>query len=199
MSESARDAVTAHLTGLSRAAERTADELSGSIADIARIVTAALARGNKLMFCGNGGSAADAQHLATEYVVRFRRNRIPLPAIALTTDTSLLTAAANDLGFEEVFARQVQALGRRGDVLFLHSTSGESPNLIAAARAASAADVVTVGMLARGGGRLLEHVDHAIVLPTADGAHAQELHLAIGHAICGIVDAAAAAPGERAP
>jgi D-sedoheptulose 7-phosphate isomerase len=197
MSDAARDAVAAHLTGLSRAAERTADGLSVNIADIARIVTAALARGNKLMFCGNGGSAADAQHLATEYVVRFRRNRTPLPAIALTTDTSLLTAAANDFGFEEVFARQVQALGRRGDVLFLHSTSGESPNLIAAARAASVADVVTVGMLARGGGRLLEHVDHAVVLPTADGAHAQELHLAIGHAICGIVDAAATAPGER--
>ena len=197
MSDAARDAVTAHLNGLARAATRTADELSESIADVARIATAALARGNKLLFCGNGGSAADSQHLATEYVVRFRRDRLALPAIALTTDTSLLTAAANDLGFEQIFARQVQALGVRGDILFLHSTSGESENLIAAARAAAAAGVVSVGMLARGGGRLREHVDHAIVLPTGDGAHAQELHLAIGHAICGIIDAAAVAPSQR--
>jgi D-sedoheptulose 7-phosphate isomerase len=193
MSDAARDAITAHLNGLSRAASRTADELSESIADVAHLVTTAFARGNKLLFCGNGGSAADAQHLATEYVVRFRRDRSPLPAIALTTDTSLLTAAANDLGFEQVFARQVQALGARGDILFLHTTSGESDNLIAAARAARAAGVVTVGMLARGGGRLRDEVDHAIVLPTGDGAHAQELHLAIGHAICGIADAATVA------
>ena len=198
MSDAARDAVTAHLKGLARAAERSADELSETIADIARIVTAALARGNKLMYCGNGGSAADAQHLATEYVVRFRQDRVPLPAIALTTDTSLLTAAANDLGFERVFARQVQALGREGDVLFLHSTSGESENLIAAADAAAAAGVITVAMLARGGGRLRGRVDRAVVLPTADGAHAQELHLAIGHAICGIVDTAARSAGVSA-
>lgn len=194
MSEAARDVITAHLNGLARAATRTADELSEAIADIARLVTTALEGGNKLLFCGNGGSAADAQHLATEYVVRFRRDRTPIPAIALTTDTSLLTAAANDLGFEQVFARQVQALGARGDILFLHTTSGESENLIAAARAARAAGVVTVGMLARGGGRLREQVDHAIVVPTGDGAHAQELHLAIGHAICGIVDAAGIPP-----
>jgi D-sedoheptulose 7-phosphate isomerase len=189
MSGVASDAVSTHLTGLARAAAHAADELSDSIGDIADLVVAALERGNKLLFCGNGGSAADAQHLATEYVVRFRRDRRPMPALALTTDTSLLTAAANDLGFEHVFARQVQALGGRGDILFLHSTSGDSENLIAAALAAREVGVVTVGMLARGGGRLREHVDHAIVLPTGDGAHAQELHLAIGHAICGIVDA----------
>jgi D-sedoheptulose 7-phosphate isomerase len=199
MSDAARDAVTAHLNGLSRAATRTADELAQAIADVARIVSSALERGSKLLFCGNGGSAADAQHLATEYVVRFRRDRAPIPAIALTTDTSLLTAAANDLGFEQVFARQVQALGARGDILFLHTTSGESDNLIAAAQAARTGGVVTVGMLARGGGRLREHVDHAIVVPTADGAHAQELHLAIGHAICGIVDAAGLGSAEDAP
>jgi D-sedoheptulose 7-phosphate isomerase len=148
----------------------------------------ALQQGQKLLFCGNGGSAADAQHLATEYVVRFRRNRQSFAALALTTDTSLLTAAANDLGFEQVFARQVTALGRAGDVLFLHTTSGESPNLIAAAHAARAGGLTTVGMLARGGGRLRPLVDHAIVIPTDDGAHAQEVQLALGHAICDIVD-----------
>jgi phosphoheptose isomerase len=104
--------------------------------ELVAVAATALAGGGKLMFCGNGGSAADAQHLATEYVVRFRDDRDPLPALALTTDTSLLTAAGNDYGFEHVFARQVLALGRKGDVLFLHSTSGRSPNLLRAAEAA---------------------------------------------------------------
>ena len=189
------DSVRTHLEALARTATRTADELSGAVDGIAALVIKALERGNKLMFCGNGGSAADAQHLATEYVVRFRDDRRPLPAMALTTDTSLLTAAANDLGFENVFARQVQALGAPGDILFLHTTSGESPNLLAAARAARAAGVICVGMLARGGGALRDEVDHAVIVPTADGAHAQELHLAVGHAICGIVDARASRGG----
>jgi D-sedoheptulose 7-phosphate isomerase len=140
------------------------------------------------MFCGNGGSAADAQHLATEYVVRFQDDRRPLPALALTTDTSLLTAAANDYGFEHVFARQVRALGRPGDVLFLHSTSGRSPNLLRAAEAAREQGVKTVALLARGGGGLAAAVDHALVLPTQSGARAQEVHLAIGHIICQLVE-----------
>ena len=155
---------------------------------IARSAVTAIESGNKLMFCGNGGSAADAQHLATEYVVRFMSTGRALPALALTTDTSLLTAAANDLGFESVFSRQVEALGRPGDVLFLHSTSGQSPNLLAAARAATAASVTTVALLARGGGPLRDLVDHALVLPTDDGARAQELQLAIGHIICDFID-----------
>jgi D-sedoheptulose 7-phosphate isomerase len=179
---------TAHLEGLAATAQRTARELAGEIAEVAEQVIAALDIGRKLLFCGNGGSAADAQHLATEYVVRFRRERRPLPALALTTDTSLLTAAANDFGFEEVFARQVLALGSAGDILFLHSTSGESPNLLAAARAAREVGVRTVALLARGGGRLRDAVDTALVVPTDSGAHAQELHLAIGHLICDLVE-----------
>jgi D-sedoheptulose 7-phosphate isomerase len=142
----------------------------------------------KLLFCGNGGSAADAQHIATEYVVRFRRNRRAVAAMALTTDTSLLTAAANDLGFDQVFERQVRALGRPGDVLFLHSTSGESENLLRAAAAARELGVHTVALLGRGGGRLKNAVDHAIVVPTDNGAHAQELHLAISHALCDVLE-----------
>ena len=114
--------------------------------------------------------------------------RAPLPAIALTTDTSLLTAAGNDYGFEHVFARQVHALGRPGDVLFLHSTSGRSPNLLAAARAARAAGLHTIALLAGDGGALRAEADLAILVPTGEGAHAQELHLAIGHAICGLVE-----------
>jgi D-sedoheptulose 7-phosphate isomerase len=181
-------AVTAHLEELSALASRVAAEQSARIAELAALVVRAFAANRKLMFCGNGGSAADAQHLATEYVVRFRSERRPLAAVALTTDTSLLTAAANDLGFEYVFARQLQALGQRGDILFLHSTSGESRNLIEAARAARECGVTTVALLARGGGALQHYVDRSLVLPTDNGAHAQELQLAIGHIICDQVE-----------
>ena len=186
-------------SGDARAQLRELAELASAVADsalcdelesVARLVEGALRDGRCLFFCGNGGSAADAQHLATEYVVRFRRERRALAAIALTTDTSLLTASANDLGFETVFARQVEALGRPGDVLFLHSTSGESANLLRAADAARAGGVRTVALLAKGGGRLKDRVDHALVVPTASTAHAQELHLALGHAICELVERA---------
>ena len=188
-------AIAEHLRGLAKLAEKVAATMEPEIFGIARRVLEAVDRDATLFFCGNGGSAADAQHLATEYVVRFRRNRRPLRAIALTTDTSLLTAAANDLGFEQVFARQIAALGRKGDVLFLHSTSGDSPNLVAAARAAREAGVTTIALLARGGGALRAEVDVALVLPTDVGAHAQEVQMAIGHAICDVVERHAA---ERA-
>lgn len=172
------------LTDLAELAMAVAEAMAGDIADLAAVAGTALVGGGKLMFCGNGGSAADAQHLATEYVVRFRDDRLPLPALALTTDTSLLTAAANDYGFEHVFSRQVRALGRPGDVLFLHSTSGQSSNLLRAAEAARERGVVTIALLARGGGPLVGAVDHALVVPTDSGARAQEVHLAIGHIIC---------------
>lgn len=188
MTSASPDAVTGALRALAGLAERLADEEAGRIARLAGLVVETLQAGNKLMFCGNGGSAADAQHLATEYVVRFRRDGRPLAALALTTDTSLLTAAANDLGFHDVFARQVSALGTAGDLLFLHSTSGESENLVRAAQAAQRVGVRTVALLARGGGRLRDRVDAALVLPTDDGARAQELHLAVGHIICDLVE-----------
>lgn len=189
MNEDWLDAVTDSLRTLADLAERVAETEAGRVATIAALVVETLEAGGKLMFCGNGGSAADAQHLATEYVVRFRRDGRPLPAVALTTDTSLLTAAANDYGFAQVFARQVDALGRPGDLLFLHSTSGESENLLEAARRASRRGVRTVALLARGGGRLKEEVDAALVLPTDHSARAQELQLAVGHAICDLVEA----------
>lgn len=188
MKSPAVDAAVRHLTALAELASAVARDMAGEIAEAAELTANALAGGGKLMFCGNGGSAADAQHLATEYVVRFERDRGPLPALALTTDTSLLTAAANDLGFEQIFARQVEALGRPGDVLFLHSTSGRSPNLLRAAEAARAREVVTIGMLARGGGALADLVDHALILPTQEGARAQEIQLAIGHIICELAE-----------
>jgi D-sedoheptulose 7-phosphate isomerase len=183
------NSITHHLRRLAATAEAVATQMAGLLAEIADHVANTIEGGGKLLFCGNGGSAADAQHLATEYVVRFKLHGRALPAIALTTDTSLLTAAANDLGFEQVFARQVEALARAGDFLFLHSTSGTSPNLLAAARAARTLGVQTAALLARGGGELKDLVDYAVVLPTDDSAHAQELHLAIGHAICDVVEA----------
>lgn len=182
------DTITRDLRALAELASAVAGAMAEDIAAAVEVAAAALDTGGKLMFCGNGGSAADAQHLATEYVVRFQHDRIPLPALALTTDTSLLTAAANDYGFEYVFARQVRALGRPGDVLFLHSTSGQSPNLLRAAEAAREGGVITIALLARGGGDLAGQVDHALVLPTDDGARAQEVQLAIGHIICKLVE-----------
>ena len=176
------------LVELSELAAVCARDLAEPIAQAGSMVLESLERGGSLLFCGNGGSAADAQHLAAEYVIRFKRARGPLRALALTTDTSVLTAGANDFGFAYVFARQVEALGREGDLLFLHSTSGDSENLLRAAEAARNAGIRTVALLARGGGRLQQEVDLALVIPTETIARAQELHLAIGHAICERVD-----------
>ncbi len=176
------------LIELSELAAVCARELEGPIAQAGLMVQETLEKGGTLFFCGNGGSAADAQHLAAEYVIRFKRARGPLRALALTTDTSVLTAGANDFSFEDVFARQVEALGQEGDLLVLHSTSGESENLLRAAAAARTARMFTVALLARGGGRLRQEVDLALVIPTETVARAQELHLAIGHAICERVD-----------
>ncbi|HWH53794.1 MAG TPA: SIS domain-containing protein, partial [Gemmatimonadaceae bacterium] len=143
-----------------------------------------------LFFCGNGGSAADAQHIATEYVVRYMRNRRAYPAVALTTDTSLLTAAANDFGFERVFARQVEALAKPADLLIIHSTSGTSPNVLEAAKAARAKQVRVLAFSARDGGPLKQLADHSVIIPTTRTDRAQELHLCIEHLICELVEQA---------
>jgi D-sedoheptulose 7-phosphate isomerase len=177
-----------------RLAEHTAvvDDVMATMADRIVELTALTAKtvreGGTLFFCGNGGSAADAQHLAAEYVVRFTRERRPIGAIALTTDTSILTAAGNDYGFAGTFERQVRALARSGDLLVMHSTSGESENLLRAATAATQRGVSTAALLARGGGRLAEAVDLALVVPTDSTARAQELHLTIGHIVCDLVE-----------
>jgi len=182
------DEARRQLAALASLANATSSDLAEAVASLADLVHDTLRGGGKLLFCGNGGSAADAQHLAAEYVVRFARERRPLAALALTTDTSVLTAAANDYGFESVFERQVRALALRGDLLVLHSTSGESENLIRAARAAREIGVTSVGVLARGGGRLKALVDLALVVPTDETSRAQELHLALGHVVCDIVE-----------
>lgn len=176
------------LSSLATLATRVAAEHAATAAAIAERYAQALRDGGTLFFAGNGGSAADAQHLATEYVVRYQSNRPALRAVALTTDTSLLTACANDMGFEEVFARQVDALGRAGDVLVLHSTSGESPNVVRAAQTARARGLTVVAFLGKSGGPLRELADLAIVVPADDTPRIQELHLALEHLICELVE-----------
>jgi len=179
----------ARLRDLARLAEATAAALPGEIAAAAALVREVLGGGGTLYFCGNGGSAADAQHIATEYVVRYMRNRRAMPAVALTTDTSLLTAAGNDLGFAEVFARQVEALVGASDLLVIHSTSGTSPNVLRAAEAARAKGAKVLALTARDGGQLKGLADLTIVVPTDRTDRAQEIHLCIQHAICEMVEA----------
>jgi D-sedoheptulose 7-phosphate isomerase len=182
-----QDRIRTDLAGLARLADATAEQ-ADAIAALAARFQATLAGGGTLFFAGNGGSAADAQHIATEYVVRFTRQRRALAAIALTTDTSLLTAVGNDLGFEQVFARQIEALGRPGDLLVLHSTSGESANLLAAAATARTRGVGVVALLGRGGGRLKDMADLALVIGSDEVSRIQELHLAVEHVIAGLIE-----------
>ena len=176
------------LRELAATAERVATELGPVMDRALELVQGTVARGGTLFFCGNGGSAADAQHMATEYVVRYMRNRRAYPAIALTTDTSLLTAAGNDIGFENVFARQVEALAKEGDLLIIHSTSGNSPNVLRAAEAARGKGVQVLAFSARDGGALKSLADHNVIIPTTRTDRAQELHLCIEHVICDAVE-----------
>ena len=180
--------IRASLSRLSTLVNRVADEQAGAVADLAARYEAVLRGGGTIFFAGNGGSAADAQHIAAEYVVRYQTTRPGLSAIALTTDTSVLTACANDLGFDEVFARQVESHVRPGDLLVLHSTSGESPNVIRAAQSAKARGVPVVAFLGKSGGPLKALADVALVVPADETARIQELHLAIEHIICDIVE-----------
>jgi D-sedoheptulose 7-phosphate isomerase len=179
---------TLALRDLAATAERVATELGADMDRALEMVQATITRGGTLFFCGNGGSAADAQHIATEYVVRYMRTRRAYPAIALTTDTSLLTAAGNDFGFEHIFARQIEALAKPGDLLIIHSTSGNSPNVLRAAEAARGKQVPVLAFSARDGGALRALADHSVVIPTTRTDRAQELHLCIEHIICDLVE-----------
>jgi D-sedoheptulose 7-phosphate isomerase len=178
----------AGLLELARLATTVSESMAPDLERALSMVRETVAAGRTLFFCGNGGSAADAQHMATEYVVRYVRNRRAYPAIALTTDTSLLTAAGNDFGFDHIFSRQIEALGRAGDLLIIHSTSGNSPNVLLAAAAARELGVQVLAFIARDGGKLLPLVDHAVVIPTDRTDLAQMLHLYIEHLICELVE-----------
>jgi D-sedoheptulose 7-phosphate isomerase len=176
------------LRDLAAVAQRVADSMGPDLERALAMVRETVARGGTLFFCGNGGSAADAQHIATEYVVRYARNRGAYPAVALTTDTSLLTAAGNDFGFDEIFARQVDALAKPSDLLVIHSTSGNSPNVLRAAETARKKGVRVLAFSARDGGKLRGLADHSVVIPTPRTDRAQELHLCVEHLICDFVE-----------
>ena len=179
----------AGLTGLAALAAQVSERHADDIARLAGRYIETLEGGGTVFFAGNGGSAADAQHMATEYVVRYSRSRRALPAIALTTDTSLLTACGNDLGFDEIFARQIEAPARPGDLVVLHSTSSESPNVVRGAQAARAKGVRVVALLGKGGGEARGVVDDCLVIPADETSRIQELQLAVEHVICDIVEA----------
>ena len=160
----------------------------GRIAEVARNICLALESGNKVLIYGNGGSAADAQHIAAEWVGRFGRERRPLAAIALTTDTSILTSIGNDYGYDQVFVRQILGLGHHGDIAIAISTSGNSPNVVAATEAANQMGLTTVGLTGNDGGKLGACVHHHLHVPHKSAARVQEIHIMIGHILCELVD-----------
>ena len=162
--------------------------LDNSVSQAIDACVQSLQKGGKLMLCGNGGSAADSQHLAAEFTGRFIKDRPPIAAVALSTDTSALTCIANDYSFNEIFARQVQALGKAGDCLIAISTSGNSGNVLAAVAAAKSLGISTIGLLGRDGGKLKAQCDIAIVVPSQVTARIQEAHILIGHSLCGAVE-----------
>jgi len=161
---------------------------SNEILDIINIAKHTLSNQNKILFCGNGGSAADSQHLAAEFTGRFISKKQPLPAIALTTDTSAITAIGNDFSFDEIFSRQVNALGVKGDLLFAISTSGNSTNVLKAVEESKKIGIKSIGLLGNDGGKLSEICDHSIVIKSNITSRIQEAHIFIGHLVCESVD-----------
>jgi D-sedoheptulose 7-phosphate isomerase len=169
-------------------ARRTEAALADGFAGLVVACVKSIRGGGKLMFFGNGGSAGDAQHLATELTIRYKADRAAIAALALTTDTSALTAAGNDLGFDKVFARQIEALARPGDVAIAISTSGKSPNIIAALRQAKAMNLATAAFGGKGGGDMAALADYLLVVPSTTTARIQEMHIALGQMLCGALE-----------
>jgi D-sedoheptulose 7-phosphate isomerase len=161
-----------------------------SVHELGLLLIERYAQGNKLLIAGNGGSAADAQHIAAEFVSRFNFDRPGLPALALTTDTSILTAIGNDYGYEQLFRRQLEANGAEGDVFLAISTSGNSANILEALRACSDRGITSIGLTGQGGGKMLELCDHCLCVPSADTPRIQEAHILIGHTMCAMVELA---------
>ncbi|PZQ80084.1 MAG: phosphoheptose isomerase [Ancylobacter novellus] len=170
------------------------DALGGLVEQTADAWMGALRNGGKVIFCGNGGSAADAQHLAAELMGRFLLDRDPLPALSLTVDTSALTAIGNDYGYEQVFARQLRGIGRRGDVLVGLSTSGNSANVVKAFEAARELGIITVGLTGEGGGKMAALSDILVAVPHKQANHIQEAHITLGHLICALVETTLCSP-----
>lgn len=189
MSAGRSDAAVERLHRLAELARRAAEEMAEEIARYGDWAIETLEGGGRLLFCGNGGSASTVEHVAAEYLVRFHRQRQPLPAIALTAGSASVTAAANDFGYEEVFLRPLRAHGRPEDLLIVHSTSGASPNCLAAARAARELGIRCVALTGAAAGELADLADLALRVPARETAAIQEIHLAIEHAVADRVDA----------
>ena len=190
MNQTSKDPIAAHLAVSREALERASCDaaLLDTARRIAEVIASALRNGNKLLIAGNGGSAADAQHIAAEIIGRYKKDRPAYAAIALTTDTSALTAIGNDYGFEHVFSRQVEGLGRRGDVLLAMTTSGRSPNILAALKAARSQGLVTIGFTGARGTAMAAACDHLLVAPSDDTAVIQQIHMAFAHGICEVIE-----------
>lgn len=164
------------------------NENLGQVVQAIEAITAALQAGNKVLLFGNGGSAADAQHLAAEFVNRFMIERPPLPAIALSTDTSILTSIGNDYDFSEIFSKQIRALGQEGDVAWGISTSGKSANVVRGLETAKKKGLVTIGLTGGDGGDIARIVDYALIVSSRNTPRVQEVHIAVGHVICEMID-----------
>jgi D-sedoheptulose 7-phosphate isomerase len=192
LNQASKDPIAAHLAASREALERASGDakLLETARKIAEVIANALRGGNKLLIAGNGGSAADAQHIAAEIVGRYKKDRPAYAAIALTTDTSALTAISNDYGFEHVFSRQVEGLGRGGDVLLVLSTSGRSPNILAALKTARQLGLITVGFTGANGGTMAVSCDLLLAAPCDDTAVIQQIHMAFAHGICEVIEQA---------
>ncbi len=166
----------------------TFTRLTGEFGQWLDVSAESVRNGNKILFFGNGGSAADAQHLATELTIRFHKDRAAIPALALTTDTSALTAAGNDIGFERIFSRQIEALGRAGDVAVGISTSGNSPNVLLALEEARRRAIVTIGLSGKDGGKMRDLCDILLIVPSQTTARIQEMHITLGHMFCAALE-----------
>ena len=192
--------ILAHFHESAELKMHAADILAPAISDAIDLLFMALSNGNKILVCGNGGSAADSQHFAAELVGRFERERLPLPAMALTTDSSILTAVGNDYSYRDIFSKQVQAFGQAGDVLLAFSTSGNSANIIAAIEVAQERDMRVLALTGKGGGeigRILSDVDVHLCVPHDRTARIQEVHLVMIHCLCDGIDVALFGGSER--
>ncbi|HSO71669.1 MAG TPA: D-sedoheptulose 7-phosphate isomerase [Thermodesulfobacteriota bacterium] len=178
-----------HLEALHRLQRLFFESQGDRLIQCAALVSQAFQRGKKLLLMGNGGSAADAQHIAAEFVNRFLIDRPPLPALALSTDTSVITSIGNDFGFDRIFEKQIQALGQPGDILMAISTSGNSPNILRGLQAAQEKGVQTLALTGQDGGRMVQWSDYALIVPSAETPLIQETHMVIGHLLCQMVEA----------
>lgn len=188
VSERMAESVRSMASETERARKQFFEETTADLVRAALLIVKCFRDGGKLLIFGNGGSAADAQHIAAELAFRMGKLREALPALALTTDTSILTAVANDRSFDHVFSRQIEALGRKGDVALAISTSGNSPNVIEAVQQARQMGILTIGMLGAGGGRAASLVDLALIVPHSDTPRIQETHIVAAHIICQLVE-----------